>query len=166
MPSPPSQRTLLRPEGRAPREARRLCLLALACLLLAPVLLGQLPPGTSAQGGIKFPEYDKQTQRLKSLLTGQTAVQQPTGEVLVNSMRVEIYSYDGETRKIDVVVEAPSCTFDFKERVASSPGPLLLRREDGRLLVAGVGFQWRQSSSQLYISNNVQTVIARKPRGL
>ena len=171
IPRPPSQPTFLRPEGRAPGASRarryvRGLLLALACLLAAPLLLGQLPPGSSAQGGIKFPEYDKQTQRLKSLLTGQTAVQQPNGEVLVNSMRVEIYSYDGETRKIDVVVEAPSCTFDFKERVASSPGPLLLKREDGRLLVAGVGFQWRQSSSQLYISNKVQTVIARRTRGL
>lgn len=162
----PAQATFQRPEARAPRNARHFLLLALGCLLLAPVLLGQLPPGSSAQGGIKFPDYDRQTQRLKSLLIGQTAVQQPGGEVLVNSMRVEIYSYDGDTRKIDVVVEAPSCTFDFKERIASSPGPLLLKREDGGLLVAGVGFQWRQLSAQLYISNNVQTVIARKPRGL
>ncbi len=139
--------------------------LALAALVV-PALRGQLPPGSSAQGGIQFPDYDKQTQRLKSLLTGQSAVQQKDGSVMVNSMRVEIYSYDGDVRKVDVVVEAPSCTFDFRDRVASSPGPLMMRREDGRLLVAGVGFEWRQAGAQLYISNNVQTVIARKARGL
>ena len=136
------------------------------------MLHAQLPPGARAQGGIELPDYDRQTQRLKSLLRGQSAVQLPNGSVLLNSMRVEIYSYEndkpttGEKPKIDVVVEAPSCTFDFKDRVASSPGPLLLRREDGKLLVAGVGFEWRQLSAQLYISNNVQTVIACGPRGL
>ena len=144
----------------------RVCVFAFSLFLTAPRLLAQLPPGARAQGGIELPDYDKQTQRLKSLLRGQSAVQLPNGGVLLNSMRVEIYSYDGETRKVDVVVEAPSCTFDFKERVASSPGPLLLRREDGKLLVAGVGFEWRQLGAQLYISNNVQTVIARGSRGL
>lgn len=144
----------------------KFCVLAFANLLAAPLLPAQLPPGAVAQRGIELPDYDKQTQRLKSLLRGQSAVQLPNGGVLLNSMRVEIYSYDGETRKVDVVVEAPSCTFDFKERVASSPGPLLLRREDGKLLVAGVGFEWRQLGAQLYISNNVQTVITRGSRGL
>ena len=70
------------------------------------------------------------------------------------------------SRKIDLIVEAPSCTFDFRERIASSPGPLRVWREDGRLIIAGEGFQWRQLASQLYISNNVQTVIARGSRGL
>ena len=166
------------PEAGAPRAASRASavirffLFAFACFLTSPLLHAQLPPGARAQGGIELPDYDRQTQRLKSLLRGQSAVQLPNGSVLLNSMRVEIYSYEndkptaGEKPKIDVVVEAPSCTFDFKERVASSPGPLLLRREDGKLLVAGVGFEWRQLSAQLYISNNVQTVIARGPRGL
>ena len=165
-------KTRAAPEAGAPwATARgtafvRFFIFVIAHLLAAPVLFAQLPPGAQAQRGIEMPDYDRQTQRLKSLLRGQSAVQLPNGGVLLNSMRVEIYSYDGETRKVDVVVEAPSCTFDFKERVASSPGPLLMRREDGKLLVAGVGFEWRQLSAQLYISNNVQTVIARGSRGL
>ena len=124
---------------------------ALLAALGAPVLLGQLPPGTTAQRGITFPDYDKQTQRLKSLLTGQSAVQQPGGEILVNVMRVETYSYDGDTRKVDLIVEAPSCTFDFRERIASSPGPLRVRREDGRLIIAGEGFQWRQKIGRAHV---------------
>jgi hypothetical protein len=65
--------------------------------------------------------------------------------------------------KLEMVVEAPSCTYDILNATASSPGPLQVRTGDGKFRVEGEGFLWRQTNSFLTISNNVRSLIDMAP---
>lgn len=115
-------------------------------------------PEQGGQKRIKYPEYDRATGRIKSLLTGDTAVQVEGGLMLITGMRMETYQYDGASRNVDLIIEAPECLFSFRTHVASSDGPMTLRRADGDASLSGRGFEWRQRESTLTISNNVRTV--------
>ncbi len=132
--------------------------LALA-LAGAAAVLAQGLPGEGVQRGIKFPEHDRQTGRLKSLLFGVTAVQQPNGLVGVTGMRVETYTYRDNARVLEMIVESPACVFDFRTKTASSSGPMKAYRADGSFTLEGVGFQWCQTNSQLSVSNQVRTLV-------
>jgi hypothetical protein len=117
------------------------------------VLLGQ-----GVQKRIKFPEYDRTTGRIKSLLIGKKATPQGDGHILVEEARMETYVYTGAIQNIDLIMEAPRCLFNFKTRVASSAGQMRVYRADGQAEIGGRGFLWKQRSSTLVISNDVQTV--------
>ncbi len=116
-------------------------------------------PGEGVQRGIKFPEHDRQTGRIKSLLYGATGVQQPDGLVHVTGMRVETYTYRDNARALEMIVEAPACVFDFRTKTASSSGPMKAYRADGGLTLEGVGFRWCQTNSMLSVSNQVRTLL-------
>ena len=119
---------------------------------------------TSEKGGqklIKYPEYDRATGQIKSLLTGDTAVQVEGGKIFITRMRLETYQYDGASQKVDLIIEAPECLFSFRTHVASSDGPMTLRRADGDASLSGCGFEWRQRESILSISNQVKTVTRK-----
>ena len=118
-------------------------------------------PSQAGQKRIKYPEYDRATGRMKSLLTGETAVQVEGGMMLITGMRLETYEYNGAARKVDLIIEAPECLFSFRTHVASSDGPMTLRRADGDASLSGRGFEWHQRESYLTISNNVKTVTRK-----
>lgn len=126
--------------------------------MLAGWAVAQVIPGQEVQKRIKFPEYDRSKGRITSLLTGDQAIPQKNGTVLVKGARLETYKYDGVTRKVDLIMEAPTCLFEFRTRVASSAGPMRVYRADGAAVLAGEGFLWRQNPSLLVISNNVRTI--------
>ena len=96
-------------------------ILTVAMLATAVAGLAQVLPGEGVQRGIKFPEYDRQSGRLKSLLYGATAAQQPDGLILVTGMRVEAYAYRDNVRMVEMVVESPACVFDFRTKTVSPP---------------------------------------------
>ena len=118
-------------------------------------------PEQGGQKRIKYPEYDRATGRIKSLLTGDSAVQVEGGLMLITGMRMETYQYDGASRNVDLIIEAPECLFSFRTHVASSDGPMTLRRADGDASLSGRGFEWRQRESILSISNQVKTVTRK-----
>tara|TARA_B100001094_G_C17943091_1_gene676614 strand:- start:163 stop:579 length:417 start_codon:yes stop_codon:yes gene_type:complete len=120
--------------------------------------VAQVIPGQGVQKRIKFPEYDRTKGRITSLLTGDQAIPQRNGTVLVKGARMETYKYDGKQRKVDLIMEAPTCFFEFRTRVASSSGPMRVYRADGGAVLEGRGFFWRQNPSLLVISNNVRTI--------
>ena len=88
-------------------------------LFLGAWCVAQVIPGQGVQKRIKFPEYDRTKGRITSLLTGDQAIPQRNGTVLVKGARLETYKYDGEQRKVDLIMEAPTCFFEFRTRVAS-----------------------------------------------
>ncbi len=118
-------------------------------------------PSEAGQKRIKYPEYERATGRMKSLLTGDTAKEVEGGMMLITEMRLETYEYDGVARKVSLIIEAPECLFSFRTHVASSDGPMTLRRADGDASLSGRGFEWRQRESTLTISNNVKTVTRK-----
>jgi len=142
-------------------------LLPLAILALAAFGTGsgsvthaQLATGGSIKGGFKFPDYDRVSSTLKSLLTGRTARQQQDGTVHVTDLRVETYAYPTpEQKEVEVVVQAPTCSFDMERKLASSPGPVRIERADGQFTILGEGFELKQADAVFNISNNVHAIL-------
>ena len=114
-------------------------------------------PVRGTQKKIKFPEYDGKTGRVKSLLLGNTASPRGSGQVIVTGARLETYIYEGDRRIVDLIVEAPSCLFNFRTRVASSKGRMKAFRADESASLEGQGFEWNQKTSRLVIHNDVRT---------
>ena len=138
-------------------RGRILILLGMVAVILTAI--AQILPGQAVQKQIKFPEYDRTTGKIKSLLTGKKAIPQKNGYILVEEAKLETYVYDGAIQNIDLIIHAPKCLFNFSTRVASSAGSLTVRRADGQAMMEGRGFVWEQRSSTLVISNDVQMVI-------
>ena len=128
-------------------------------ILFAHWISGQTLPSQGVQKKIKFPEYDRQTGKITSLLTGNKAVPQKNGLVLVEGARLETYKYDGANKNVDLIIVAPTCFFELRNRVASSAGPMKVYRSDGQAMLEGRGFRWRHRPGVLVISNNVKTVM-------
>ena len=138
-------------------RGRFFILFGIVAVLLTAV--AQVRSGQGVQRRIKFPEFDRATGKIKSLLTGERATPQQNGYILVEKARLETYMYDGATKNIDLIIEAPRCLFNFQTRLASSVGRMRVSRADGQAAIEGRGFVWDQKSSTLVISNDVQTVM-------
>ena len=138
-------------------RGRFLVLLGIVTVILTAI--AQVLPRQAVQKRIKFPEYDRTTGKIMSLLTGEKATPQKNGYILVEEARLETYVYDGEIRNIDLIIEARRCLFSFRTRVASSAGRMRVSRADGQAAIEGRGFVWDQRSSTLVISNEVRTVM-------
>lgn len=105
---------------------------------------------------LKLAEYHDaphETQ-MKSLLEGNRAQRQPDGRIVVTQAKCQTFS---ETGRGELIVEAPECVYDPKQRSINSAGPLKVQTADGRLAVEGEGFTWQQTNSTLLISNRVHT---------
>jgi lipopolysaccharide export system protein LptA len=61
----------------------------------------------------------------------------------------------------EMTVSAPECLFDRAEAQGSSAGPLTARTADGRFLITGTGYLWKQkgTNATLTISNDVSTTV-------
>lgn len=131
----------------------------MVALFVSAMALGQGVPRQGVQKRFKFPEYDRKTGRIKSLLAGEKGIPQKNGQILVQGARLETYVYDGAKRNVDLIIEAPECFFNLRTRTASSSGPMRAFRADGQAAIEGRGFVWAQRSSLLVISNSVRTVM-------
>ncbi len=131
--------------------------------LLVAFLLGGVFAGQSAEKRIKLPDHDRDgTGRLRSLLMGDSMTPVGPGRMLVRGVRLETYAYDGERRIVDLIVEAPECLFNLRTRIVSSDGPMTAIRASGDLRLVGVGFEWRQKTSRLYVNSNVRTILNQR----
>ena len=128
-------------------------------ILLVNWVGGQVIPSQGVQKKIKFPEYDRKNGRIISLLTGDKAVQHNNGLILVEGARMETYKYEGIKKNVDLIIEAPACFFDLRNRIASSGGAMRVYRSDGQAMLEGRGFMWQHNPGFLVISNNVKTVM-------
>ena len=128
-------------------------------ILLVNWVGGQVLPSQGVQKKIKFPEYDRKNGRIVSLLTGDKAVPYNNGLILVEGARMETYKYEGIKKNVDLIIEAPACFFDLRNRVASSSGAMKVYRSDGQAMLEGRGFMWQHNPGFLIISNNVKTVM-------
>ena len=138
-------------------RGRILILLGLVAVILTAI--AQILPGQAVQKQIKFPEYDRTTGKIKSLLTGEKAIPQKNGYILVEEAKLETYVYDGAIKNIDLIIHTPKCLFNFTTRVASSAEDMTVRRADGQAMIEGRGFAWDQRNGTLVISNAVKSVM-------
>ena len=135
------------------------CVGVLLLLCVAVTGAAQAVPGQGLQKAVKFPEYDRQTGRLKSLLSGDTATPSAEGEVLVTGVRLETYTYEGGRQIVDLIIETPKCLFNLRSRVASSTDRMKAFRADGAATLEGRGFEWSQKTSLLLIQSDVRSVL-------
>ena len=136
---------------------RFLVLLGIVTVILTAI--AQVLPRQAVQKRIKFPEYDRTTGKIMSLLMGEKATPQNNGYVLVEEARLETYVYDGAIKNIDLIIHTPKCLFNFTTRVASSAEDMTVRRADGQAMIEGRGFAWDQRNGTLVISNAVKSVM-------
>ena len=97
--------------------------------------------------------------QVRSFLEGSEAEPGPNGVVLIREAKLLTYHEDGSK---EMVVTAPECTYDSRQYIVSSAGPLMVRKLDDNIQVEGVGFYWLQTNSYLRISNQQQTTVYGK----
>lgn len=145
--------------NRALRSASAVCA-GIALLLFTATVSAQLVTGGLAKGGFKFPDYDRASNLLKSLLMGRTARLEKDSTIYITDLRVETYAYPQPARKeLELTVEAPTCNLDMQRKLASSPGLVRIRRADGQFTIVGEGFLLQQGEGVFTISNKVHAVL-------
>jgi len=102
------------------------------------------------------PPYELQ---VKSFLEGAEAEPGTDGLVFIRDAKLLTYHEDGSK---EMIVKAPQCTYDTRQHVVSSAGPLHVQEMDNNIQVEGVGFYWLQTNSYLHISNQQQTTVYGK----
>ena len=128
----------------------------------AAVALGFIAPaGGRAQpsdhaNNFTTTEYYPDQKHVKTILSGAQAVPLTGGRLIIKQLELKEFNADG---KLECVVTAPECIYDTKASTATSAGALQLQNGDGKFVVAGEGFLWRQTNSFLTISNQVRTRI-------
>ena len=123
----------------------------------------QLPPGLGRAADFASVEYYEAPNELqmKTRISGAQSTPLPgvAGGLLVQDLKIENFSTNGV---LEAVVTAPECIYSTVDFSAHSAGPLMVRSGDGKLVLTGRGFLWRQSEQgkSLTISNDVNTVIS------
>ena len=117
-------------------------------------------PAPSTMKGFRAPlEYFDAPHELqvKSFLEGAEAEPRSDGMVLLRGAKLQTFHEDGTK---EMVVRTPQCVFDSKQQTVSSAGPLQVQTSDDKLVLEGEGFLWKQTNSDLIISNRVHTSIS------
>src|SRR5688572_23976926 len=118
--------------------------------------------------GFKWPVFFErsemqkdQTNRLKTLLTGENAETLPNGWVLVDQPRIEHFLPDGRT---NVVAVSSACFLDPnpKVRTVFSTNRLTVVAGTNQMRVEGIGYFGHLTNLFFIISNDVKTVIRQE----
>jgi hypothetical protein len=119
----------------------------------------QIPLGGNATDFSSVQYYQApHQQQIKSRMSGAEAEPIEGGLLLIRQLKLEAFDEKGG---LQFIVTAPECVYDPMKGVANSNGELHMRTGDEQVQVEGKGFLWRQASSLLTISNQVQTVIEK-----
>ena len=128
----------------------------LTCLCLAA--LGQANSPGSSRGVTTIPEYDRlDPNKIRAVIRLRGATAKLTGQVPVEEFHREVYSTDGRT---NLLISATNCVFDVRNHAAFSSDRVRVVSGDGRLIIEGLGFIWRQTNNTLVISNQVHTRVS------
>jgi len=110
------------------------------------------------EGSGKLAEYyppPNQT-RMKWFLEWARGRSAPDNQLLITEPKLQTFGVQGE---LTLAVRAPQCGFDRSRGTLSSSGPMQAQLADGKFSIAGTGFLWRQTNSDLFISNNVRSEL-------
>lgn len=148
---------LIRDHKRRKRDALgKIAFVAAFSFLCLVVVADQKPPGSTVRGFQAPLEYYDPPHELqvKTFLEGTEARPGTDGVIIIENAKLQTFREDGSK---EMLVKAPQCTFDSRQHVVSSAGPLQLQTSN--VLVEGVGFFWRQTNSDLIISNQQSTTV-------
>jgi lipopolysaccharide export system protein LptA len=134
-----------------------LFLLSAFCFLFSVLAAPPIPLGLE---NYSYPQYfppPNETQ-LKTLIKGARAdpLDPQSNRTRVTKARLEFYRTNGAP---EMTVEADQCVSDKIEQLVNSAEALRAWTADGKFLIEGVGFLFRQTNKDLIISNRVHTII-------
>jgi lipopolysaccharide export system protein LptA len=109
--------------------------------------------------GFTVPVYERGSNRIKALLRGQGRFELRTAQQRLEQVQVDYYD---ERNRTNLTILGTNCVYDFRNSTAVSPDPLRVLTGDGRLDLRGVGFCWQQTNNDLFISNDVITVVRKR----
>jgi len=119
------------------------------------------PAGSGrVSGGFKAPVFDEKGE-LRTQFEGEGFRPLKDGRFLITKFQLKTFRAQ---RQPEMTAVAEECFFRQADHSASSPGHLKVTQADGKLELEGVGFEWRQKSGQLVLSNRVEAVL-RPPAG-
>ncbi len=75
---------------------------------------------------------------------------------LTGNVEMETFRTNGQR---EIRLGATECVYDTKARVAFSPGAIKAESGDGKYMIAGEGFLWRQSDNSFVVSNRVHSTV-------
>src|SRR5882672_5299189 len=96
------------------------------------------------------------TQRKMRMEAAKAVPSRQGNTTLISQVKVQTWLANGEP---ELIIEAPECTHDSRNKVIYSPGPLSVHAADGRFSIEGEGFILFQTNSFLLISNKVHTIV-------
>ena len=145
---------------KAESGKRKTLLLCAFCFLFSFLLAADKAGPASTIKGFRAPlEYFEAPHELqmKTFLEGTEAEPAANGTILIRGAKLQTFHEDGS---VEMTVRAPQCIFDSREQTVSSAGPLQVQTSDEKLVLEGEGFFWRQTNSDLIISNRVKTTVS------
>jgi hypothetical protein len=132
-------------------------LFAVFCFLIGLAVAADQKPPSSTVKGFQAPlQYFEPPHELqmKSYLEGAQADPGANGVIIIQNAKLQTFREDGVK---EMTVKAPQCIFDSRGQTVSSAGPFQMQTSN--VMVQGVGFFWKQTNSELLISNQQVTTV-------
>ena len=142
---------------KAPLRCAQIALFGALCFLVGFAVASDQKPAPSTVKGFQAPlEYFDPPHELqmKSFLEGAQADPGADGVIIIQNAKLQTFREDGSK---EMTVKAPQCAFDSRRYTVSSAGPFQMQTSN--VMVQGVGFFWKQTNSELLISNRQVTTV-------
>lgn len=139
------------------------CQLALAAAVFIAMYHGSLAQTAGAPqppGAFTVPVYEEGSSRVIAVLHGSGRFDLKTSRQVLDTVQVD---YRDALGKTNMVMSGKNCIYDFKSKTAVSSEPLRVATSDARLQLEGIGFVWYQTNKNLVISNDVRTIVRKRP---
>jgi hypothetical protein len=140
-----------------PAITGKFVLLGAFCFLVGLALASDQTPSAGIVKGFQAPlAYFESPHELQmqSFLEGARADPGADGVIIIQNAKLQTFREDGTK---DMTVKAPQCAFDSRRYTVSSAGPFQMQTSN--VMVQGVGFFWKQTNSELLISNQQITTV-------
>jgi hypothetical protein len=140
--------------------------LILGFILVTPVIALDPQPGSHYAAAPPFgrilefeiPEFypPPNENRIKSIIRGGQAEPKNDGLFWIQQPTIVLISLTGET---NLVAQASECYYDLSRRCAWSTSWIIAQIGDGKVIIRGEGFTWKQDEAVLTITNSVNAKI-------
>lgn len=115
--------------------------------------------------GFRVPNFDSKNVMISQIF-GEAARVLPDGNVEIEGLKLEFYSYEGLDRKTDMTVTSPLCFYNRSRGVVVSDSDVRISRDE--MVVTGKGFRYSNDKQELKILSESKVVLkgATREKGL
>lgn len=113
-------------------------------------------PGMGEIKDFRIPEFDANGV-LKSEIYGDVAQPLEDDKIRITGLKIIMYRYQDNERKVEATLTSDRCTIDRKTRNAFSNAEVKIVR--GNVVITGRGFRWAADSQRIEILNKFHMVM-------